>query len=63
LDNAIQDLLDDSEYTADVEMCEEYIDYAKRDVAETCQQSGELATGVHDREWATPKGGHQQGDF
>jgi hypothetical protein len=30
LDNGIQDLLDDSEYTTDVEISEEYIDSAQR---------------------------------
>jgi hypothetical protein len=30
LDEAIEDLLEDREYTADVETCEEYIDSAKR---------------------------------
>ena len=30
LDDSIEDLLEDNEYTANVEACEEYIDSAKR---------------------------------
>jgi hypothetical protein len=30
LDDAIQDLLEDREYTVDVKTCEEYVDSAKR---------------------------------
>ena len=38
LDDSIQDLLEDSEYTADVEACEEYIDSAKRALLKAKQE-------------------------
>jgi len=40
LDDSIQDLLEDSEYTADVEACEEYIDSAKRALLKAKQEIG-----------------------
>ena len=40
LDDSIQDLLEDSEYTADVEVCEEYIDSAKRAILKGNQEIG-----------------------
>ena len=40
LDDFIQDLLEDSEYTADVEVCEEYIDSAKRAILKANQEIG-----------------------
>jgi hypothetical protein len=40
LDDSIQDLLEDTEYTADVEACEEYIDSAKRAILKASQESG-----------------------
>jgi hypothetical protein len=40
LDDAIQDILEDREYTADVETCEEYIDSAKPAVLKTNQETG-----------------------
>ena len=40
LDDSIQDLLEDSEYTADVEVCEEYIDSAKRAILKANQEIG-----------------------
>jgi len=40
LDDAIQDLLEDHEYTVDVETCEEYIDSAKRALLKVNQEIG-----------------------
>jgi hypothetical protein len=40
LDEAIQDLLEDREYTDDVETCEEYIDSVKRALLKTNQEIG-----------------------
>jgi hypothetical protein len=40
LDDAIQDLLDDREYTVDVKACEEYIDSAKRDLLRANHEIG-----------------------
>jgi hypothetical protein len=40
LDDAIQDLLEDREYTVDVEACEEYIDSAKRALLKANQEIG-----------------------
>ena len=40
LDDYIQDLLEDSEYTAEVEICEEYIDSAKRAILKANQEIG-----------------------
>ena len=40
LDDAIQDLLEDHEYTVDVETCEEYIDSAKRAFLKADQEIG-----------------------
>jgi len=40
LDDAIQDLLEDREYTVDVETCEEYIDSAKRALLKANQEIG-----------------------
>jgi len=40
LDDAIQDLLEDCEYTLDVETCEEYIDSAKRALLKSNQEIG-----------------------
>jgi len=40
LDDSIQDLLEDGEYTADVEVCEEYIDSAKRAILKAKQEIG-----------------------
>ena len=40
LGDSIQDLLEDSKYTADVEVCEEYIDSAKRAILEANQETG-----------------------
>jgi len=40
LDDSIQDLLEDGEYTADVEVCEEYIDSAKRAILKANQEIG-----------------------
>jgi hypothetical protein len=47
LDNAIQDLLEDSEYTADVETCEGYIDSTKRTLLKaTWEIENRLASSV-----------------
>jgi hypothetical protein len=40
LDDAIQDLLEDREYTADVVTCKEYIDSAKRALLTASQENG-----------------------
>ena len=40
LNDSIQDLLEDSDYTADVEACEEYIDSAKRALLKVKQEIG-----------------------
>jgi len=40
LDESIQDPLEDSEYTADVEACKEYIDSAKRALLKAKQEIG-----------------------
>jgi hypothetical protein len=40
LDDSIQDLLDDNEYTADVEVCGEYLDSAKRAILKAKQEIG-----------------------
>ena len=40
LDDAIQDLLEDEEYTVDVETCKEYIDSAKRALLKANQEIG-----------------------
>ena len=40
LDDDIQDLLEDREYTVDVETCEEYIDSAKRALLKANQKIG-----------------------
>ena len=40
MDDAIQDLLEDREYTVDVETCEEYIDSAKRSLLKANQEIG-----------------------
>ena len=44
LDDSIQDLLEDGEYTADVEVCEEYIDSAKRAILKANQEIGRRLT-------------------
>jgi len=40
LDDAIKDLLEDRQYTVDVETCEEYIDSAKRTLQKANQEIG-----------------------
>jgi hypothetical protein len=40
LDDAIQDLVEDCEYTVDMEACEEYIDSAKRALLKANQEIG-----------------------
>jgi hypothetical protein len=40
LDDSIQDLLEDNEYTTDVEVCEEYLDSAKRAILKANQEIG-----------------------
>jgi len=40
LDDSIEDLLEDSEYAGEVEVCEEYIDSAKRAILKANQEFG-----------------------